>query len=266
VGAAVETVRSIHHLRYLLTKGKVKPLDLTSYITTEQCALLKHEYLDDSCVHHRIIEPTVGYTPDGKLAFVYLKKVVPRSEIAKAKLGMDHMKWYGTKQSHRKALRGSGGHELQFGWSDGFGEIRQFVPTIAQSEQYKFTWPYWTVWMASSLAPYRNFGLRPISRISGSLGSSVPLPKCSSFSTVTMLRNAPTSIHQDSNNAEAGLTVLTTAGKYTGGEFLFPQSEWRSLFNRGTLIAATHREWHCNFKRVVGLRYSIIGYFREGLR
>jgi len=81
-----------------------------------------------------------------------------------------------------------------------------------------------------------------------------------------MLRNAPTSIHQDSNNAEADSRFSRTAGKYTGGEFLFPQFGVAIPIQPGDiLIAATHREWHCNFKRVVGLRYSIIGYFREGL-
>jgi hypothetical protein len=254
------------NLRYLLAKGKIKKLVLHPYLTSDQVAKLKYEYLDDTYVHHVVHEDTVGYTPDGRLAFIYLKNVVPEADIRRAERGLKKMKWYNTKQSHRKALRSSGGFELQFGWSDGFGRIRQFVPTQKQKNQYVQTWPL--------LDRMDGIFARVLPQIWGGqlknqrdTNFARVATRVSSFSSVTCLKNAPSSIHLDSKNADAGLTVLTTAGKYTGGEFLFVQYGESIPIKRGDiLIAATHREWHANFKMIRGVRYSIIGYFREGLR
>lgn len=92
-------------------------------------------------------------------------------------------------------------------------------------------------------------------------------PGVTSLSTITALKNAPTSIHVDSKNGGDGMSVLSTAGNYKGGEFMFPQYGVVIPIQPGdVLIAATNREFHCNFKKVEGLRYSIVAYFREGLR
>lgn len=160
------------------------------------------------------------------------------------------MRFYGTKQSNRNALKQSGGFELQFGWIKSFGKIRQFVPTLRQKEQFKQTWPLIDrmdgMFARTTPKIYRK-------QLMGQRGMRFErtATAVSSFSTVTILKNAPTSIHVDSKNAEAGLTVLTTAGEYTGGEFLFPQYGVSIPIQPGdVLIAATHREWHCNFKKV----------------
>ncbi len=87
-----------------------------------------------------------------------------------------------------------------------------------------------------------------------------------SFSTATLLKSAPTAVHKDSANADAGLTCLTTLGKFTGGSLLFPQFGLELPVQPGDLIiAATHRHWHCNVRKRVGTRYSVITYYRERL-
>jgi hypothetical protein len=252
------------NLRYLLAKRKIEKLKLTTYLTSEEVANLKHEYLDETYVHHVIEKHTVGYA-NGRLAFIYLKGVVPPSHIKAAERGLEKMRWYSTESSNRQALKKSKGHELQFGWIDSFGKVRQFVPTIRQKEQFKETWPLinWMDGIFARVAP-RVWSSQLLNQRRTNFRRTAT--GVSTISTVTMLKNAPTSIHQDSKNAEAGLTVLVTAGKYTGGEFLFPQYGVSIPIAPGdVLIAATHREWHCNFKKVQGLRYAIIGYFRAGL-
>lgn len=86
------------------------------------------------------------------------------------------------------------------------------------------------------------------------------------FSTATLLKSAPSKLHKDSKNADAGLTCLTTLGKFTGGSLLFPQYGLEIPIQPGDLlIAATHREWHCNVRKRVGTRYSLITYYRAQL-
>jgi hypothetical protein len=86
------------------------------------------------------------------------------------------------------------------------------------------------------------------------------------FSTATLLKSAPSKLHKDSKNADAGLTCLTTLGKFTGGSLLFPQYGIEIPVQPGDLIiAATHREWHCNVRKRVGTRYSLITYYRAQL-
>jgi hypothetical protein len=70
-----------------------------------------------------------------------------------------------------------------------------------------------------------------------------------------------------SNNSETGFTVLTTVGEYKGGEFVLPQYGVCVPIQPGdVLICQTHKEWHGNWRKVEGHRYSIIGYRRESLR
>jgi hypothetical protein len=252
------------NLRYLLATGKIKRLELRPYLTSGQVANLKYEYLDDTFVHQVIHQSTVGYA-DGKLAFLYLKGVVPLDLVEGTERGLEKMRWYNTASSNRRALKKSKGHELQFGWINAFGRIRQFVPTIKQKPQFMKTWPLldWVDGIFARALPliWRNQLLNQ-KEVKFKRTATV----VSTASSVTFLRNAPTSIHLDSNNSEAGLTVLTTAGKYRGGEFLLPAYGVSIPVQPGdVLIAATHREWHCNFKLVSGLRFSIITYFRDGL-
>jgi hypothetical protein len=73
-------------------------------------------------------------------------------------------------------------------------------------------------------------------------------------------------VHKDSANADAGPTCLTTLGKFTGGLLLFPQFGLELPVQPGDLIiAATHRHWHCNIRKRVGTRYSLITHYRERL-
>lgn len=74
------------NLRYLLKKSKIKGLRLHSYLSYKEVSELRHEYLDDTFVHHVVHEDTVGFPEDGsgRPAFVYFKGIMPQKEIAQA--------------------------------------------------------------------------------------------------------------------------------------------------------------------------------------
>jgi hypothetical protein len=241
-------------------------LDLTTYITHEVMRSLRAQYIDDRYIHHVLHHSTKGYV-NGRLAFLYLKRAIPSDYVKQARRGLAAMSWYSTNQARRKCLAESQGHTLEFGHiDDSRVGIRQFVPTIKQRKQYKMLWPLLDR-MDGTFQRHLPRQWRENLLAQRGTDFTKTATAVSTFSTITCLRNAPTSLHVDSKNADAGMTVLTTAGDYSGGEFCFPQYGVSIPIQPGdVLIAATHREWHCNFKQVHGMRYSIIGYFREGLK
>ena len=105
------------NIRHRLTTGQIERLSLHRYMTSEDATKLKSEYVDASFVHHTVTQDTVGFDGD-KVAFVYFTPTtarIPESDIRSAESGLSQLDWYSTDESHRKALRGSGGWEIQFG-------------------------------------------------------------------------------------------------------------------------------------------------------
>jgi hypothetical protein len=86
------------------------------------------------------------------------------------------------------------------------------------------------------------------------------------FSTTTILKSSPASVHKDSGNG-LSLTCMTTVGRESsGGEFCLLEYGLKIPVRPGdVLIAATCREWHVNLTPVKGTKYSIVCYFRCGL-
>jgi hypothetical protein len=175
------------------------------------------------------------------------------------------MSWNNTKNSHRSALVNSGGWELNFASRAKLGgEICRFRPTETQPEQYRDLWPL-------------------LDRMDGICARSIPeiwrdqlldqastnfmrtATAVSSFSSVTLLKSAPSAVHCDGRNS--GFVVMTVAGRFTGGEFLLPEFAVSIDVGRGgVLICSTQKHWHANFRNVVGVRYSILGFFPAALK
>ena len=254
------------NLNYLIATGQVERVDLSRCMTVKEAAALKHEYVDSSLIHHNITRSTAGYE-NGELVVLWLAPELaksPEDDITGAERAMKRMRWAKAEDSNRTALKASGGRELNFGWRHAFGKIVQFVPTIEQKLNY------------SGIHPLLN-------RLDGLFARALPqiwrdqlldqqgtgftktATAESSFSGVTLLQNAPSSVHLDAKNS--GYVVMTTAGQFTGGEFLLIEFGLSIPVARGSvLICATQKHWHCNFNDVRGTRYSILAFFTAALR
>jgi len=256
------------NLRYLLATNQIEKLPLHRYVAADEVSERKNEYPDSSLVHHTITRDAVGFDGDS-VAFIHLTPSTARiteSELCSAESGLSQLDWYNTDNSHRPALRESGGSEIQFGHIEQGNGVHTFTPTYKQRGQYRKIWPLIDR-MNGILARVSPRMFRTQLLDQQGTGFSLSATDTSTISTITCLRNAPSSLHVDGNNAETGMVVMTTCGDFTGGEFVFLEFGVAIPMPPGSiLIAATHQYWHGNFKNVRGLRYSILGYFREGLR
>ena len=92
----------------------------------------------------------------------------------------------------------------------------------------------------------------------------------SPFSTLTLLRSAPSAVHVDGRNGAGSFACMTTVRGpqgYTGGTFCFVEFGVQIRVQPGELlIAATPFHWHCNLTRVKGLKFSIVCYFKDALQ
>ena len=210
------------NLRHLLATNQIEKLQLHRYMSADEAAKHKNEYPDSSLVHHTVSKDTVGFDGD-KVAFIYLAPAsagFTESEISSAESALSQFIWYDAADSHRSALRASGGFEIQFGHIEQGNGVRTFTPTFKQRGQYRKLWPL----------IHRMTGI--FARVSPLMftnqlldqqttGFSLSAMDTSTNSTITCLRNAPSAGHVDSKNAEAGFVVMTTCGNFTGGDFVF---------------------------------------------
>ena len=259
----------IHH-------SKIPARPLRNYMSPAQAAALEGKYVEAKHIKEIVRQTCKGTV--NPVPFIYLKNVIPAAVRNSALPGLEKMKFYSADSAPRKAVksaaklrkpgqkRENAGY-LEFGIRDSpYTGIKPYAPNSKQAAQWEQIKP---------LVDYMD----------GILQKCVPLffkgqnltkrrkaqkhraTKTSSFNQVTVLHRAPTSVHLDSNNSETGFTVLTTVGKYTGGEFVLPQYGICVPIQPGdVLICQTHKEWHGNWRKVEGHRYSIIGYRRESLR
>jgi hypothetical protein len=224
------------NLNYLIATGQVERVELHRYMTPEEAAALKDKYIDNSRIYQNITRSTAGYV-NGELVVVWLAPELarfPEAEIKRAERAMKRMRWNKAENSNRSALKASGGRELNFGWRHAFGKIVQFVPTIEQKSNYMEIWPLVDrldgifartlpqIWR-SQLLDQRSTGFTKTATAE------------STFSGITLLGNAPSSAHLDAKNS--GFVAMTTAGKFTGGEFLL--IEFGLSKNIGTVILTT---------------------------
>lgn len=92
----------------------------------------------------------------------------------------------------------------------------------------------------------------------------------SPFSTLTLLRSAPSAVHVDGRNGAGSLACMTTVKgqqSYNGGAFCLVEYGVEIRVQPGELlIAATPFHWHCNLTPVSGLKFSVIAYFKDALQ
>jgi hypothetical protein len=96
------------------------------------------------------------------------------------------------------------------------------------------------------------------------------------FSTLTLLRSCPASVHKDrnANKDQHNFACLTSLGdkdkkgklKFSGGRFCLIEYGLEIPILPGDLfIGQTTREWHYNTTPVTGVKYSMIGYYQPRL-
>jgi hypothetical protein len=275
---------------------KLQKLTAHKLISEADMKSLEHQPLGEEFIRMTVTQDTECWDEQGRCVFVYLRGVIPAKHRRPAFLAADKkLKFNSTNVSQRAALKGVGGGELNFGWSDTperipkwlkqqlrpedlakRNDFRLFAPTYQQREHWMKFEPLVESMNRVFQKHLPSHWQTVDSRFTGRSDEHNTFePSCEAmfrlfasvcFSTATLLKSAPSKLHKDSKNADAGLTCLTTLGKFTGGSLLFPQYGLEIPVQPGDLIiAATHREWHCNVRKRIGTRYSLITYYRERL-
>lgn len=136
-----------------MTQTGAEPAPLVKKLTLEPlCSLSEAKerfedlYLDNSHVKLRLTESTQVLTPDGETKFVFLKNVLPEAVVASAWRTLQKIRFRPSKDSRRKALRGSGGGEQLFGWIEfpqkGGGMAPMLTDdTREQWPEFRALWP-----------------------------------------------------------------------------------------------------------------------------
>lgn len=255
--------------------SKIPARSLRNYMSPAQAAKLEGKYVNGNHIKETIRETCKGTV--NPVPFIYLKGVIPTSLRDAALPGLEKMRFYAADSSLRKAVRTSAklrkkGEKrenagyLEFGTRKFGGKIAPYVTNMKQAKQWETIKPL-VDYMDGILAKCVPLFFRGQNLTKRRKAQKHRATKTSSFNQVTVLHRAPTSVHLDSNNSETGFTVLTTVGKYNGGSFVLPQYGVCVPIQPGdALICQTHKEWHGNWRKVDGHRYSIIGYRRESLR
>ena len=132
----------------------VKKLSVTPVCSlSEAKEQFEGRYLNSSHVKLRLDESTQILTPDGETKLVFLKNVLPEPIVASAWRTLQKIHFRPSKDSRRKALRGSGGGEQLFGWLE-FPQKGGGTAPILTAETRK-QWPeFRALWLLLSFIQY----------------------------------------------------------------------------------------------------------------
>lgn len=85
------------------------------------------------------------------------------------------------------------------------------------------------------------------------------------FTTLYVLKNAPTAVHTDDMDIRTGFGVMTSLGGWKGGELYFPKFRVAVDYRPGDVILADVHELHGNFPLIEGIRVACVFFVREGI-
>jgi len=85
------------------------------------------------------------------------------------------------------------------------------------------------------------------------------------FTTLYVLRNAPTAVHKDTADATGTFGCMASLGDFTGNELVFPKYRIGADYRPGDVILADVHEWHTNLPLLSGERVSCVFFVREGM-
>jgi hypothetical protein len=246
---------------------------LVSQLSEAELGQLKHRYLQDGEISKYVTEEltssTIAWNKDGSLLLLYLKRNIPLRVQKKAWSALELMRFDDPRRAETRAATAFNARtgsatvksgELLFGFMDR-GYIQIANPTREQETEYSALRPllrHMNAEFARVLPSQFAKQNRDIPAEFRQFGTA--------FSTTTILKSAPASVHKDSGNG-LSLTCMTTVSQNSsGGELCLLEYGLKIPVKPGdVLIAATAREWHVNLTPVKGTKYSIVCYFRQGL-
>ena len=85
------------------------------------------------------------------------------------------------------------------------------------------------------------------------------------FTTLYVLKNAPTSIHTDDFDANGTFGCMASLGDWTGNALVFPKYRIGCNYEPGDVILADVHEFHGNLPLLSGERVSCVFFVRTGM-
>ncbi len=85
------------------------------------------------------------------------------------------------------------------------------------------------------------------------------------FTTLYVLKNAPTAIHKDTADALGTFGCMACLGGFEGNELVFPKYRIGVDYRPGDVILADVHEFHTNLPLLSGERVSCVFFVREGM-
>lgn len=85
------------------------------------------------------------------------------------------------------------------------------------------------------------------------------------FTTLYVLKNAPTAVHKDLGDATGTFGCMATLGDWDGNELVFPKYRIGCDYRPGDVILADVHELHTNLPLLSGERVSCVFFVREGM-
>jgi hypothetical protein len=85
------------------------------------------------------------------------------------------------------------------------------------------------------------------------------------FTTLYVLKNAPTAVHKDKFDYAESFGVMTTLGDWSGNAIVWPKYRIGCDYRPGDVILADVHEYHCNLPLLSGERVSCVFFVRKGM-
>jgi hypothetical protein len=89
--------------------------------------------------------------------------------------------------------------------------------------------------------------------------------KGTAFTTLYVLKNAPTATHVDTFDYPEAFGVMATLGNFQGGEICFPRFRIAIDYQPGDLLLADVHQLHGNFPVLEGERVACVLFVRKGI-
>lgn len=247
-----------------------------------------------SKIRYHIDHDAIGWNEEGRLMFVFRKGVLDKEVQNEAFEGLQQLdaagSFWSCNKSHRPELKGAVGfntpaatveaRELNIGHHE-MGRIFKFTRGNPKLEYYLKTFNllhqmsgvYQRTLPDHFRAQNSNVpakGVVPAAKHRVGIPADLRLGM-SAFSTIALLKSAPSAVHKDSKNGDNFACMTSVADpdpaqRYSGGTFCFVKYGVTIAVTPGDiLIASTPQDWHANLTPVQGLKYSIVAYYKRTL-
>jgi hypothetical protein len=207
-------------------KTKQHPARDAQYVLNEHGHAADPDY--ESKIQHRITQDAIGRNENGELMFVFRKAVIPQEVQDEALDGLKQLTFWSCNDSNRPELKGAvdfngkdaeiPAEELNMGYGE-MARIFKFKETEPQFEAYRKTF--------NLLHHMSGVYARTLPKHFREQNITIPADfrqGLSAFSSVALLKSAPSAVHKDAkngNNFACMTSVAPNPPTYQGGTFCF---------------------------------------------